>query len=139
MVYNIASWKNHRTDLADRTDPEAKEVRAVGSRQSQDQSFAYKKWLDSDDSAVHQANYLLDRQIASLEREFINDGGYTERLAAERVAERGRKSTAQANGPKCPKCDQAMVLRTARKGKGAGKQFWGCLKYPDCKGTRAFE
>ena len=27
-----------------------------------------------------------------------------------------------------------MVLRTAQKGKNAGKQFWGCSGYPDCKG-----
>lgn len=36
--------------------------------------------------------------------------------------------------PKCPKCGSDMVLRTARRGKHAGKQFWGCSKYPDCKG-----
>jgi len=28
-----------------------------------------------------------------------------------------------------------MVLRTAQKGKKAGKQFWGCSAYPDCKGV----
>jgi ssDNA-binding Zn-finger/Zn-ribbon topoisomerase 1 len=27
-----------------------------------------------------------------------------------------------------------MVLRTAQKGKSAGKQFWGYSGYPDCKG-----
>jgi hypothetical protein len=31
-----------------------------------------------------------------------------------------------------------MVLRTARKGKSAGKQFYGCKKYPNCKGTRDY-
>ena len=28
-----------------------------------------------------------------------------------------------------------MVLRTAKSGKNAGKQFWGCSGYPDCKGA----
>lgn len=28
-----------------------------------------------------------------------------------------------------------MVLRTARKGRNAGGQFWGCSDYPTCKGT----
>ncbi len=37
--------------------------------------------------------------------------------------------------PKCPRCGSDMVLRTARKGPNAGKQFYGCSKYPDCKGT----
>ena len=36
----------------------------------------------------------------------------------------------------CPICGASMVRRTARKGKRAGSQFWGCSKYPSCKGTR---
>jgi len=36
--------------------------------------------------------------------------------------------------PFCPKCGSEMVLRTARKGKYAGKNFWGCSKYPNCNG-----
>lgn len=35
----------------------------------------------------------------------------------------------------CPKCGNAMVLRTARKGARAGEQFWGCSRYPDCQAT----
>ncbi|WP_255612677.1 RecQ family ATP-dependent DNA helicase [Alcanivorax sp. 1008] len=41
--------------------------------------------------------------------------------------------------PSCPKCGSAMMLRMARKGQNAGNQFWGCTKYPGCKGTRHFE
>jgi ssDNA-binding Zn-finger/Zn-ribbon topoisomerase 1 len=26
-----------------------------------------------------------------------------------------------------------MALRTAQKGKNAGRQFWGCTGYPECK------
>jgi ATP-dependent DNA helicase RecQ len=28
-----------------------------------------------------------------------------------------------------------MVLRTARRGPNAGGQFWGCRRFPDCRGT----
>jgi ssDNA-binding Zn-finger/Zn-ribbon topoisomerase 1 len=35
-----------------------------------------------------------------------------------------------------PKCGKAMALRTAHKGDRAGSQFWGCVTYPACKGTR---
>lgn len=35
----------------------------------------------------------------------------------------------------CPRCNSPMALRTARQGPNAGNKFWGCTKYPDCKGT----
>jgi restriction system protein len=38
--------------------------------------------------------------------------------------------------PLCPICKASMVRRTARKGANAGSQFWGCSKYPACRGTR---
>ncbi len=38
----------------------------------------------------------------------------------------------------CPKCEQEMVVRTAGKGPGAGKQFWGCSGYPRCRFTMRF-
>ena len=34
----------------------------------------------------------------------------------------------------CPKCGSAMVLRTARRGPNAGGQFYGCSRYPRCRG-----
>lgn len=34
----------------------------------------------------------------------------------------------------CPKCGAGMVLKTARKGKFRGKQFYSCSTYPACKG-----
>lgn len=36
--------------------------------------------------------------------------------------------------PSCPRCNTLMILRTAKKGANAGKQFWGCARYPECKG-----
>jgi len=33
----------------------------------------------------------------------------------------------------CPKCGSNMVLRTAKRGKNAGSQFWGCSAYPKCR------
>jgi restriction system protein len=37
--------------------------------------------------------------------------------------------------PKCPICQGSMKLRTAKRGKNAGSQFWGCSRFPDCHGT----
>ena len=35
--------------------------------------------------------------------------------------------------PLCPKCGIPMVLRTVKKGKYKGKQFYGCRNYPNCR------
>jgi four helix bundle suffix protein len=95
---------------------------------------------------IHQANYLLDQQIAALEREFIHAGGYTEQLAAARIEARKRLrgTSSDPSDPAkiallCPTCGEPMVLRTARQGKQAGTKFWGCSDYPECKGTRKLE
>ncbi len=39
--------------------------------------------------------------------------------------------------PNCPRCGSTMVRRTARRGRNAGGQFWGCPRFPRCKGTRS--
>ncbi|WP_236209852.1 restriction endonuclease [Pseudomonas tohonis] len=36
----------------------------------------------------------------------------------------------------CPVCRSSMVLRTAKRGLNIGSQFWGCSKFPACKGIR---
>lgn len=33
----------------------------------------------------------------------------------------------------CPKCGGDLVKRTIKKGEKAGKQFYGCAKYPSCR------
>jgi restriction system protein len=38
----------------------------------------------------------------------------------------------------CPRCDDEMVVRTAKKGLNSGSKFWGCSGYPRCRYTEAF-
>jgi len=33
----------------------------------------------------------------------------------------------------CPKCSSIMVKKTAKKGKNAGKEFWACSAFPQCR------
>jgi restriction system protein len=47
---------------------------------------------------IHQANYLLDHQIASLEQRFLNEGGFTERLYAARQHHRRNPSRLSDSG-----------------------------------------
>lgn len=41
--------------------------------------------------------------------------------------------------PTCPTCGAGMQRRLARRGANAGNEFWGCTRYPVCKGTRNIE
>tara|TARA_B100001059_G_scaffold53555_1_gene47823 strand:- start:66628 stop:67512 length:885 start_codon:yes stop_codon:yes gene_type:complete len=41
-----------------------------------------------------------------------------------------------ASAINCPVCSSDMVLRTAKKGQNAGNQFYGCSRYPSCRGTK---
>ena len=149
-------------------DPEACAVRQVGRQPRSDQtnpsdpsdpSATYSRWLQHPDPAVvanalicliHQANYLLDRQIRVLEQQFLQGGGYREQLHAARAQARARQIPSDRSNrsdptdptdptespPACPECGQRMVLRTARNGPHSGSRFWGCAAYPDCKGAR---
>ncbi len=35
----------------------------------------------------------------------------------------------------CPKCSSQMVLREVKKGQKMGNKFWGCSKFPKCRGV----
>jgi four helix bundle suffix protein len=155
--------RQHGKRQWDKNDPETREVRAVGWQEDQtDQADRtdpiahwkiYARWLEHADPAVvantlicliHQTNYLLDQQISALERDFVQEGGYSEQLAAARMAERRKQDRADRTdltdkAPNCPLCGKPLALRTARKGQRAGSQFWGCSGYPECKGTRPLE
>lgn len=131
-------WK-HRSDRTDPTD--APSWRALDDANN----ALYAPWLRSGDPAVranalicliHQANYLLDQQIAALERDFIEDGGYSEALARKRLEHRQPNDRIDLSDVLCPQCGKPMVVRTVKTGERTGSKFWGCSGYPECKGVR---
>lgn len=139
----------------EKEDPEAKEVRErykdmTDQSDPTDQSdyALYAPWLNHPDPAIvanalicliNQANYLLDRQIAGLENQFVQKGGYSEILAQARIRERNKGASEENINPVCPTCGGLMVLRSAKKGARAGSKFWGCYKFPQCRGVVACE
>jgi len=147
-----ARWRSQHKDQTDPANPSD-----LTDLSDQERWVLYAPWLEHAEPAtranaticlIHQANYLLDQQLAALERAFIEDGGYSEQLAAERIAERQRRRSATKDPsdlsdqsdlsrkiPQCPQCGSTMALRTAKSGKNTGSQFWGCTAYPECKGT----
>ena len=84
---NLPQWEKN--------DPRVKEIRALAYRSNR----SYKTYLayikDAEVSAnvmiclINQANFLLDRQLKSLSRDFLNNGGFTERLYWQRRESRG--------------------------------------------------
>lgn len=57
---------------------------------------------------------------------------------ATQAHENGNGSSKRLS-PVCPKCNADMKLRQARKGQHAGNEFWGCTRFPDCRGTLPIE
>jgi four helix bundle suffix protein len=101
--------RQRRLPMWDKDDAQARNVRSLGTADRTDQSDQsgaagrpydkYSALVESGSAEVaantvicliHQANYLLDRQIRSLERQFISEGGYTEQLARARREKRNR-------------------------------------------------
>jgi len=89
--------------LWEKNSREALFVRKLGS--SEDESYEiYKTYIDTRSAdivaniiicLIHQANYLLDRQIKRLEQAFLQEGGIRERMTRARLEarrQRGGKS-----------------------------------------------
>ena len=41
-----------------------------------------------------------------------------------------------SDSPACPKCGSEMIRRVAKSGANAGNAFWGCARFPACRGIR---
>lgn len=108
------------------------------------QKRKFAQWLDSDNDLI-MANALtiliarvinmLNHQMESQGETFKEEGGFREKLTGIRVEARAQ----QQGAPTCPDCGKPMARRKAKSGKNAGKEFWGCTGYPECKGVREVE
>jgi restriction system protein len=164
LLLDYQDYLRHRKlPLWPKTSREASQVRALSQQVSaitdpedagdRARYALYEPWLENESAVIaantlicliHQANYLLDQQLSTLEQQFIETGGFSEQLAAARIAHRQKDRSDQSdqtdqNFPKCPQCGKLMTLRTARQGAKAGTQFWGCTGYPVCKGAVPLE
>jgi four helix bundle suffix protein len=91
--------RQHGLTLWEKDHPKAKEVRAFCYRK--DRSYlTYRSYIEASphDTAantiicvIHQTNYLLDQQLRALEKEFLEEGGFTERLYRTRSQFRSGK------------------------------------------------
>jgi four helix bundle suffix protein len=74
--------------LWEKDDSRAKEVRKLSWKENRSYS-TYKPYFEEDSPEIaanaalcliHQANFLLDQQLRALEKAFVEDGGFTEKL-----------------------------------------------------------
>ncbi|MCL2436160.1 MAG: four helix bundle suffix domain-containing protein [Lentimicrobiaceae bacterium] len=85
---------------------------------------------------IHAVIVLIARLLQQQERDFLQNGGIKERMMQMRVEAKMLALKAKTTAPPfCPNCGKPMILRKAAIGKNAGKEFWGCTEYPECKGV----
>lgn len=131
----------HGLPIWAKDDPRMLAIRALGKGEPSYET--YRADIESDNPEIvgnvmvclcNQTCYLLDQQLMTLEQEFLKEGGIRERMTRARLEARGEPQPAEV--PVCPQCGKPMRQRTAKQGASTGKPFWGCIGYPDCKGTR---
>jgi len=90
--------RQHKLLLWGKGHPKAQEVRALCYRKNRSYT-TYKPYIKESSpevaanaiiSLIHQTNYLLDQQLRSLEKEFLKEGGFTEKLYRTRSRMRNR-------------------------------------------------
>lgn len=110
-----------------------------------DQLAQYIRKIDADPKAEETSEKIMEELaqfFLSIHKEPKID--YTEKF---RVAVQCAKATAEAEMEElelthventaeilCPKCGAAMVKRKAAKGINTGNEFFGCSKFPKCRG-----
>ena len=102
------------------------------------------KWLENENPiiaanalliSIRKACSLITGQMHRIANDFIENGGFTEKMSKARLEYRDAEFEAEGS-PKCPVCGKSMRKVVARKGRYIGKSFWGCSDYPNCNGTR---
>lgn len=94
--------RQHNLSLWGKDHPRAKEVRGLCYRKNRSYT-TYKPYIEGQTSSpetaantlvcvIHQTNYLLDQQLRALEKEFLKEGGFTERLYHARTQMRNRRT-----------------------------------------------
>jgi restriction system protein len=94
--------RQHKLPLWDKGHPKAREVRALCYRKNRSYT-TYMTYIEESSPEIaantlicliHQTNYLLDQQLRALEKEFLKEGGFTERLYRTRSQMRNRGKAA---------------------------------------------
>ena len=92
--------RQHGLAIWDKDHPKAKAIRRLAYEKNRSYS-TYRTTIEESPAEVaanavvcviHQANYLLDQRLRQLEKQFLSEGGFTERLYRERTTSRNRRN-----------------------------------------------
>jgi restriction system protein len=150
VIYDAtASFCARFVDFRSRTSDQMVQAARSGRQNIAEGSRASATSSQTELRLVNVARSSLDELLLDYE-DYLRHNGHkqwkkdsAEALAVRKVGWQsgGEKDRADRTDPSdplpaCPLCGAAMSLRTAKKGPSAGSQFFGCTKYPACKGTR---
>jgi restriction system protein len=80
---------------------------------------------------------VLTKQEVQSAFDAISTGRLKPSLATNREHVRHLQARADVTADrKCPKCGNALSVKTAKTGARAGRQFWGCSQFPKCRFTQ---
>ena len=92
--------RTHNLPLWEKEEPRILQIRQLAKQKNKTYE-TYKSYLSADNpelfcntiiSLIHQTNYLLDRQIKSLEKSFTEKGGIRERMSNARKSYRAQQT-----------------------------------------------
>ena len=137
---SVVVLANPKTVLNDRFAP--REVKSQVIRADQLSEFIRKVNVEAGTDTVS------EKEMEKLAREFLalhkpQNIDYSERYRSL-LKEQNKQDATEVQTEKpmpsikkavvCPKCGAPMVLRKAAKGANSGKEFYGCSRYPKCRG-----
>lgn len=102
--------RSRKLQLWEKDDPRILQIRQLAKLKNKS-CETYKSYLPANDpelfcnvmiSLIHQTNFLLDRQLKSLEAKFVQKGGLRERMTRSRTAYRDKQ--ADFSGELCGGC-----------------------------------
>ena len=91
----------------------------------------YVKHFSSQVFTEHELSEIIEKTSRSV-------ASRTPNVQHEHVARLKARSDPE-HSRQCPRCGNAMAIRTAKRGSSAGNQFWGCSGYPSCRATQPID
>lgn len=97
--------------------------------------FGYVRYIKSKTEPV-----ISEAQVNEIVQQ-IESGRYPRTFSTHRQHVKHVKSIMEAKEAAvvCPKCGSEMVQREVKKGDRQGQKFWGCSRFPGCRGVLAYK